>query len=225
VAVAVEQEKRRLDRQRGNTGTADGGQIGEDLRLARLGTGGCLYDAGAGAHQFDRLDRLDQEIGDPHLQELACHLLVEGLRDDHHRRPVADARHQALQRRQLVVVVDVEIDDHDGGIVDSEGLLMGDGGAGDDAQLDLRRCREGGLHRMHEFGIGGQDHHHRLAARRLGSLVAHGFVRFGGRRRYLPAADLAVPMSESVAPPDSDASCFHAEVVPRPFGWMILPVR
>ena len=84
--AAVEQQQRGLDRQCRDAGAADRGNERVDLRLGGLGVGG-PGDARAGSHQFDRLDRLDQEIRDPHLQQAARHLGVEALRHHHHRRP------------------------------------------------------------------------------------------------------------------------------------------
>ena len=50
--AAIEQQHRGLHRQRGDTGAADGGQKGVNLRLGRIGRGGLLGDAGASSHQI-----------------------------------------------------------------------------------------------------------------------------------------------------------------------------
>ncbi len=135
---------RGLHRQRGDAGAADRGQEGVDLRLGRLlGAGGAVRDARAGAHQLDRLHRLDQEIGDPHLHQRA--------RDARRRRlcVTATTGGQAptraisrCQRRHLVGAAGVEIDHHDGRVLQRRAHRPCSAmRAGDHLELDRARWR------------------------------------------------------------------------------------
>ena len=112
--AAVEQQHGGLHRERGHAGAADRGQEGENLRFGGLAGGRRFGDARTGAHQLDRRDRLDQEIGYPHLHEAAGDALLEALRDRDHRRPIADTQHQALERQQFGGIAGIDVDDDDG---------------------------------------------------------------------------------------------------------------
>ena len=158
--AAVVEHHRRLHRQRGDAGAADGGQESVDLRLGRLArTLRTLGDASAGAHQVERGHRLDQEIGDAHLHQRARDVLVEALRHRDHRRPGAEPRHQPRQRGHFVVAPGVEIDHHDGGVGGIQRVTQRGEMAGHHFEFDLARCAEGGARRTIEIRVGGDDHH------------------------------------------------------------------
>ena len=160
LAAAFEHEHGGLHRQRGDAGAADRGQKGANLRLGRLGAAGAiLADARAGAHQVDRRHRLDQEIGDPHLQQGAGDGLVEALRHRDHRRPGPHARHQPRQRLHLVVAAGVEIDHHNGRGFDIERIAALLDPSRHNGEFDRVRGVEGGVRGTIELGVGGEHHH------------------------------------------------------------------
>ena len=134
---AVEQQHRGLDRDRGDAGAADRGQEGVDLRLFGLGGRGRSRHPRAGSHQLDRLHRLYQEVGHPHLQQPTRHVGIEAPRPPRWRQR-ADARHQPLQRLHLVLPAGVEVDDDDGRACQIERVAgLGNGGR-DHLEIDLR---------------------------------------------------------------------------------------
>src|SRR5205814_2578046 len=66
---AAHEQHRRLDRQGGYANAARGRQERVNLGLGGTVRGGAFGDTGAGAHQLDGVDRLDQKIGDAQLDE------------------------------------------------------------------------------------------------------------------------------------------------------------
>ena len=85
--LALEQQHRGLDRERGQPDAAGRGQERVDLRLGRAAAAlRALRGARAGAHQVERRDRLHDEIRDAHLQQLPRHRDVECRDRDDHRR-------------------------------------------------------------------------------------------------------------------------------------------
>jgi hypothetical protein len=152
-----------LHGERGDAGAADRGQKGENFRLGHRRRARALGNARAGSHQLDRRNRLDQEIANAHLQQRARHAPIESLRDDDHRRPGSDARHQPLERRHFFLPIGIQIDDDDRGTRNVEISINGRERAGDHTQGDLIAGAEGLTRLLLEPRVGGQHHHPGLA--------------------------------------------------------------
>ena len=151
---AAHEQHRRLHRQRRHAHSACRGQKRVDLGLRGAVRGGAFGDAAASAHQLDRIDRLDQEIGDAQLDELPRDALAEPRGDDEDRDRSGKPPRQVLQGGYLVGAGGIEIDQKHRGVGERELLLGPAHRAGDDGQIDLRAAAERGAQRLLEIGVG-----------------------------------------------------------------------
>ena len=160
--LALEQQHRGLDRERGQSDAAGGGQERIDLRLGGAAALRALRRARAGAHQVERRDRLHDEVRDAHLQQLPRHRDVECRDRDDHRRGAAEPLGQRVQRREVRLARRVDVDDRNRRAFGVELAHRVGERAGRDRELDLGIHAERRAHQAFEVGVAALRHDARL---------------------------------------------------------------
>src|SRR5439155_10007665 len=170
----------------------------------------------------DRIDRLDQEIGDAQLDELPRDALAEPRGDDEDGDRSGKPPRQVLQGGYLVGAGGIEIDQKHRGVGERELLLGPAHRAGDDGQIDLRAAAERGAQRLLEIGVGRDRDDPQASGSRCLRTVRHDVPTRFASTGAKPAQGLGAPPLAACGARDG---AYLTELVPVPCGGTTLLVR